>query len=76
MNSQKVLDITAPLIKYWMYQIYKAFYDMFLMSSYQPLLPIKLENFEVKDHGLQIVLKNVNFLQKRKKSASTIIDPL
>lgn len=76
MNSQKVLDISSPLLKYWMYQIYKAFFDLFLMCSYEPLLPIKLEHFEVRDYGLQIVLKNVNFLQKRKKIIDTKIDPL
>ena len=76
MNSQKSLNIESPLLKYWMYQIYKAFYDLFLMCSYEPELPIKLEHFEVKDFGLQIILKNVNFVQKRKRNYSTKIDPL
>ena len=58
-----------------MYQIYKAFYDLFLMCSYEPELLIKLEHFEVKDYGLQIVLKNINFVQKRKTNFTTKIDP-
>jgi hypothetical protein len=76
MKWQSTLNIESPLIKYWMYQIYKAFFDIFLMCSYEPELPIKLEQFEVKDYGLQIILKNVNFVQKRNKNFSSKIDPL
>jgi len=45
MESQKGLDIESPLLKYWIFQIYKAFYDLFLMCSYEPEFPISLEQF-------------------------------
>lgn len=58
-----------------MFQIYKALYDLYLMCSYEPEFPILLDHFQVKEYGLQLILKNVNFSCRRKKIASCI-DPI
>ena len=39
------MSIDSPLIKYWIWMIYKALYDLFLMCSYDPLLDIRLKDF-------------------------------
>ena len=35
------------------------------MSSYVPVLPIKLSDFEVADYGLKIIVKNCRFEASR-----------
>lgn len=45
--------------------IYKSLYDVYLMCSYLPLLPLALKDFEVSNGGLKIVAKHIQFYDFR-----------
>jgi hypothetical protein len=49
------------LFKYWASQLYRAFFDIYLMCSYAVQLPIKLSDFVVANGGLKIVAKHIRF---------------
>lgn len=65
------LTCASLLFKYWALEIFKALYDLLVKCTYSFAKPIKLNHIFPVDSGTRILLGNINFLERRCKSAES-----
>lgn len=66
-NKNIELEEETPLFKYWAYLLYRCLYDLFLMCSYRPNLPLAPSDFDICSGGLRLILRNVSFVELREE---------
>ena len=70
-NSPYKLVPTSMLFRYWAREIFLAFSDLLSMCTYSFMRPLRLIHIFSLDSGTKIILSNMNFTERRCRSADS-----